>query len=114
MTEAGVTYPSTATVELPDRPPTPGTAALDVAADRTGRALEAAVAHAAASAAARRVDAEQTATVRRLRAIRDRWLPRLEAELAETDLRLDETEREEISRLLWTIGQRDRRDQVEA
>ncbi len=102
---AGVTYPSEASVALLPIPSLPGSAALGEAAEAGRRALEAAVRHAAATMARRRVDLELLATVRRLRAIRDRWLPRLEAQLDQLDVRLDETEREETTRLRWA-GQR--------
>ena len=98
---AGVTYPSTVSTDLPPVPPLPGSATLGAAAEAGQRALDAAVRHAAASMARRRVDLELLATVRRLRAIRDRWLPRLQAQLDQLDVRLDETEREETTRLRW-------------
>jgi len=101
-TQAGVTYPATASTQLPPPPPLGGNVALVDAGDACRRALDAAVRHAAASAALTKVLAELTATTRRLRAIRDRWLPDLQAQLGELDLRLDETEREEITRLRWT------------
>jgi V/A-type H+-transporting ATPase subunit D len=79
----GARYPVAATVRLPmqaDRGA--GTAAL-IQADAAYRgAVEAAAAHAVASAAVRTVEAELEATGRRLRAISDRWLPRLEGWLA--------------------------------
>ena len=99
--EVGVTYPSTASVELAAPPPLAGTAALAAATGATRVALGAAVRYAAATTALARVDAELTATIRRLRALRDRWLPHLEEQLAALDLRLDETEREEATRLRW-------------
>lgn len=100
-TEAGVTYPTTATVELPPPPTLAGAPTVAQAAAACRRALEAAVQHAAATTALRRADAELAATTRRLRAVRDRWLPRLQAQLYDLDLRLDETDREEIIRLRW-------------
>ncbi len=100
-TQAGVTYPSAATTTLPPPPVCAGTSALTQAAAACRRALAAAVEHAAAASALARVDAELVNTVRRLRAIRDRWLPQLEAQLAALNLHLDETEREEITRLRW-------------
>ncbi len=102
---AGVTYPSTASTVLPSVPALAGSATLGEAAEAGQRALDAAVRHAAATMARRRVDLELLATVRRLRAIRDRWLPRLQAQLDQLDVRLDETEREETTRLRWA-GQR--------
>ena len=98
----GARYPVAATVRLPmqaDRGA--GTAAL-IQADAAYRgAVEAAAAHAVASAAVRTVEAELEATGRRLRAISDRWLPRLEGWLATVTRELEEAEREEAFRLRW-------------
>ena len=102
---AGVTYPSIVATDFPGPPAMAGSAALPLAAGACSRALDAAVRHAAATTALARVETELVATVRRLRAIRDRWLPRLAEQLRELDLRLDENEREEITRLRWA-GQR--------
>lgn len=99
--QAGATYPSAAAVQLAAPPAVSGTPALTRAAAASRRAVDAAVQRAAATAARGRVDAELAATIRRLRAIRDRWLPRLHAQLDTLDLRLDEGEREEITRLRW-------------
>jgi len=100
-TQAGVIYPSSAAVALPPLSALTGSAALAQAASACRSALDAAVQHAAAATASSRVNSELAATTRRLRAIRDRWLPRLDTQLSELDLRLDETEREEITRLRW-------------
>lgn len=97
--QAGVVYPTTAAVELPPPPALDGPSALLEASRACRLALEAAVRHAAALAARRRVDAELDATVRRLRAIRDRWIPRLRRLLADLEVRLEETEREEQARV---------------
>jgi len=101
-TQAGVTYPATASTQLPTPPPAGGNVALAHAGDACRLAVDAAVQHAAASAALTKVAAELAATTRRLRAIRDRWLPDLQAQLGELELHLDESEREEITRLRWT------------
>ena len=97
--QAGVTYPSAAALDLPAPPELAGSPALSQAASAGRRALDAAVHHAAATTARARVEAELAATVRRLRAIRDRWIPQLQTQLDALDLRLDEIEREEITRL---------------
>ncbi|HZD67688.1 MAG TPA: V-type ATP synthase subunit D, partial [Actinomycetes bacterium] len=62
-------------------------------------ALAAAVQHAAATAALRTVEREVTATSQRLRAIEDRWIPRLRTTLAEVELALDELEHADAARL---------------
>jgi V/A-type H+-transporting ATPase subunit D len=98
----GARYPVAATVRLPlpaDRGA--GTAALSQADAAYRGAVEAAAAHAVATAAVRTVEAELEATGRRLRAISDRWLPRLEEWLATVTRELEEAEREEAFRLRW-------------
>ncbi len=100
----GVRYPAAATCEFPaasssDR--APGTAVLVEAQRAFHAAVEAAVETAAASAAVVIVDDEVAATRRRIRAVNDRWLPRLESALATRNHDLDENEREENFRLRW-------------
>jgi len=100
----GVRYPAEASCTLPveraDAPPA-GSGALVEARERYRRALEAAVQHAAAQAAVRVLEAEEHATRRRLRAIEERWVPRLREALAATQLRLDEEEHADGIRLRW-------------
>ena len=79
-------------------PPIPGTPALAAAAAAYRHALEAAVEHAAVTTAAARVSTELSVTQQRLRAVRDRWIPELPTALHELELRLDEHEREELTR----------------
>jgi V/A-type H+/Na+-transporting ATPase subunit D len=55
--------------------------ALVLAAEAHRRALEAAVIHAAAEARHRRLETQLRRTVRRLRALRKRWIPRQESML---------------------------------
>ena len=52
--------------------------------------------------------AELALTARRLRTIERRWLPEHRDALQTLELRLDEDEREELTRVRWTLG-RDRR-----
>ena len=98
----GVRYPVRARLDLPERAARPpGTAAL-VTADAAVRvALAAAAAHAVADAARHEVDREVLVTRHRLRAIADRWLPRLTTALDELSQRLEEDERAETVRLRW-------------
>jgi V/A-type H+-transporting ATPase subunit D len=57
------------------------------------------VQHAAAAEALRVIEAEALATRHRLRAIEDRWIPRLEHALAEVTLALEEQELADAVRL---------------
>ncbi|WFR71230.1 V-type ATP synthase subunit D [Prescottella defluvii] len=79
----GVAYPARTDCTCPDPADEPlvGPAVAE-ARDHHRRALAAAVAHAAAVTAVRLVDAELQSTVRRKRAISNRWIPALENELA--------------------------------
>jgi V/A-type H+/Na+-transporting ATPase subunit D len=97
-TEMGVELPAEASCELPSMPSIPGTPALSAAAAAYGSALQAGVEHAAVTAAKSRVSAELALTQRRLRAVRDRWIPQLHVTIAELEVRLDESEREELTR----------------
>ena len=73
--------------------------ALAAAREAHGRALEAAVRHAAAAGALRAVEAEALATRYRLRAVKNRWIPRLEQALADVTLALEEQELADSARL---------------
>jgi len=94
----GVRYPAGASCVIPE----PGTwdgPALAGARQAHRAALTAAVRHAAATEAVRLVEAETLATQYRLRAIRDRWIPRLERALAEVTLAIEEQEIADAARL---------------
>ncbi|HZC41670.1 MAG TPA: V-type ATP synthase subunit D [Streptosporangiaceae bacterium] len=62
-------------------------------------ALTAAAQHAAARAALAAVERETSITRYRLRAVRDRWIPRLRDALAQADFSLEELERADAARL---------------
>lgn len=112
----GVRYPARAAVRLPEelpRSPVAATAALPMARAAYRRALEAAVAHAAADGAARVVSAEVRTTRLRLRAIQDRWVPRLEQALAGVEASLLEAEGAENVRLRWVARARQPRRRTE-
>jgi len=66
-------------------------------------ALEAAARHAATAEALRVIEAEVLATRYRLRAIEDRWIPRLEQALAEVTFALEEQELADAARLRLAI-----------
>ncbi len=95
---AGVRYPGMTTVRAGPVPACAGPVLLE-AGRACSDALELAVRHAAAATAVDRVERELAVTVRRLRAVRDRWLPELEDALRALDLALEEVEREETTRL---------------
>jgi V/A-type H+-transporting ATPase subunit D len=104
--EVRISYVVTAGVQYPDggsctvRQPVPWAGTATAEARRAHQAaLEAAVAHAAAAAALRLIEAEVTVTRYRLRAIQDRWIPRLEQARAEITFALDELERADQARL---------------
>jgi V/A-type H+-transporting ATPase subunit D len=104
--EVRISYAVTAGVRYPDRgscigrQPVPWAGAATAEARRAHQgALEAAVTHAAAAAALRLIEAEVTVTRYRLRAIKDRWIPRLEQARTEITFALDELEREDEVRL---------------
>jgi hypothetical protein len=104
----GLRYPSEASYRAPapDTGSDTGTgattgAALQQACAAHRLALDAAVRHAAAQAALRAIEAEMAANRRRLHAVEDRWIPRLESTLAAVLLELAEAERSEGVRLRW-------------
>lgn len=77
----------------------PVNAAIAPAADAYREALRAGVRTAAAEEAVRRLDAEIALTRRRLRALDQRWIPRLRAELVGLELALEQAEQEDTLRL---------------
>jgi V/A-type H+/Na+-transporting ATPase subunit D len=109
----GVRHPRQATVRcgLPGAgAATAGTAALVEATAAYRAALDAAAPHAVAEETARRLDAEVAATRHRLRAVEDRWIPRLRTALRRSELDLEELEHAEGIRLRWAAGRRPREE----
>lgn len=107
----GARYPSDASVTFPAAPSAlPGTAAIYDARQACRVALEAAVRHAAATAAQRVMAAEVAATRLRLRAVETRWIPRLLAALAVLEQALDENEHADAVRLRRATGTSSRRE----
>jgi V/A-type H+/Na+-transporting ATPase subunit D len=107
----GVRYPAEATCTVQDPAPdapAPGNAALVTARDCYRRAVQAAVRQAALETAIRVLEAQEMATRRRLRAIADRWIPRLQQALAELQFKLEEDEHNDAVRLRWAAGNRSR------
>jgi V/A-type H+/Na+-transporting ATPase subunit D len=106
-TTMGVSHPVRATCQIPERQitaPTPDNTALVRAVAAYETALRAAVEHAVATAALRVVDAEVIATRRRVRAIDDRWIPRLTEAQRVLQFALDQQEHDDGVRLRWAAG----------
>ena len=100
----GVRHPASASCEPAAGPAVWAGPALVEARRAHQQALAAAVTHAAAAAALRILEAEAAATRYRLRAIRDRWIPRLEQARAEVMFAIDEQERADGARLRLAAG----------
>lgn len=94
----GVAYPDHVTTVPCPTPSLSSTASLVPTAQAYRNALDAAIAHGAASSALATIDAELRATRRRRRAIEHRLAPALESRLRRLELRLDEQDREEALR----------------
>ena len=111
----GARLPSVARLHMPAQPPharVPASASVVVAAAAYRDLLEAAVEHAVATGAARVVDDEVATTRFRLRAIEDRWIPRLEGARARLELVLAENESGEAVRLRWAAAHGRGRDRL--
>ncbi len=108
-TVMGLSYPAAAGYRPPDDDaamPPDGTAALIEARAAARRAASDALDYAVARAAVRAIDAELATTRQRLRAITDRWTPRLEHAYAQLAQQLEEAERSELVQLRWATGRR--------
>ena len=98
----GVRHPASPACVIPASVTWDGLA-LTRARQAHAAALEAAVQHAATAEALRVIEAEALATRYRLRAIEDRWIPRLEQALAEVTLALEEQELADAARLRLAV-----------
>jgi V/A-type H+-transporting ATPase subunit D len=112
LAEVTVSYTVTMGARHPDgtdctvpRPATWDGPALAAARQAHADALAAAVRHAAAAAAVSVIAAETAATRYRLRAVRDRWIPRLAEALAQVEFSLGEQERADGARLRQALRQ---------
>jgi V/A-type H+-transporting ATPase subunit D len=100
----GALLPTAQTVVVPDLPPVSafgGSSAAVFLARASREATHAAACAAAAERAEAELGAELRRTARRLRALRQRWIPQHETALAQLDLALDETQREEAVHSRW-------------
>jgi len=80
-----------------------GSSAAVIAARACGEATQAAARWAVSEHAEHELSAELGRTARRLRGLRDRWIPDLEAALADLNLVLDENQREQAARVRWLM-----------
>jgi V/A-type H+-transporting ATPase subunit D len=106
-TVMGVRYPAEPSCHLPEESPDaagPGPSALTEAQHAYREAVPAAVRHAAAAAAGRRVAAEIATTRQRVRALERHWIPRLQAALAAAELQMEELEHADAVRRHWAAG----------
>jgi len=100
----GARLPAVRTISLPDPPPLSALgagSATVVLADVCREATVAAARLAVAERAHAELVAELARTARRLRALRDRWIPQHEQALQRLDLALDESQREQAVRVRW-------------
>ncbi|HEU4947160.1 MAG TPA: V-type ATP synthase subunit D [Kribbella sp.] len=102
-TTMGVRHPIQTAVTFADGEPA-GSSALVFMIRAHREALAAAVQVAAAQRGVALLTAELSLTRQQQRALEARWIPRLEAQLAELEQRLDEVEREENLRLRWAAA----------
>jgi V/A-type H+-transporting ATPase subunit D len=102
-TTMGIRYPSEAVCTIPHAA-TWDSPVMARARQAHRAALVAAGQHAAAAAAVRVVEAEVRTTRYRLRAVRDRWIPRLEQALATVTFTIEELERADTARLRLAAG----------
>ncbi len=103
-TTMGVHHPEGGTCTMPQSLAIPASTALVQARDAHQQAAVAAVQHATAQAAMTRLSTEVTTTAQRVRALRHRWIPRLEAALRQVEFDLEELERAESVRRLRATG----------
>lgn len=103
----GVRYPAESITEIPPRRPpafAPDNTGLRHASRAAERAVSAGVHHAVATTALTAVGREIASTRRQLRAIRERWIPRLQSGLFGLVRALDEQEHDEHVRLRWAAN----------
>ncbi len=107
----GASLPSAQRPTIPEQPPLAAlgaSSAAVIAAQACAQATRAAIRLAVAARAVQELTSELGRTARRLRALRQRWLPQHEQALAALDLALDELQREQAVRVRWLTQRNDR------
>jgi len=105
----GAQIPRAETIDVPAPPSVSalgGSSSAVLLAQSGSEALRAAARYAVAVRADAELTAELTRTGRRLRALRERWIPQHERALAALDLALDEAQREQAVRVRWLAEHR--------
>ena len=105
----GAQLPDAKAINVPDPPSISalgGSSAAVLLAQACCRAARAAARYAIAERAEAELAAELARAARRLRALRDRWIPQHEHALAALDLALDEAQREQAIRIRWLTQRR--------
>ena len=100
----GARIPSVEAIGVPEPPPVSalgGSSAAVLLARACSEAAGAGARYAVAQRAEAELSAELGRAARRLRALRDRWIPQHEQALAALDLALDEAQREQAIRVRW-------------
>jgi len=103
----GARIPRAHQVDVPEPPAVSalgGSSASVLLAHACCEATRAAARHAIAERAEAELSAELGRAARRLRALRERWIPEHEQALAALDLALDEGQREQAVRVRWLAG----------
>jgi V/A-type H+/Na+-transporting ATPase subunit D len=106
----GARLPAIERITVPEPPPLSalgGSSAAVLAARACVEATRSAARYAVAQRADIELSAELRRAARRLRALRERWIPQHEAALAQLDLALDESQREQAARARSARRRRD-------
>jgi V/A-type H+-transporting ATPase subunit D len=105
----GARLPTAEQISIPDPPALSalgGSSAMVIAARACCEATRTAAHYAVAERAEAELSAELGRAARRLRALQQRWIPQHEQALAQLDLALDESQREQASRVRWLTHRR--------
>lgn len=107
----GARMPRADAIDVPEPPAVSalgGSSAAALLARACCEATRAAARYAIAERAESELSAELGRATRRLRALRERWIPQHERALAALDLALDESQREQAIRVRWLVGRNPR------
>jgi V/A-type H+/Na+-transporting ATPase subunit D len=107
----GARIPRAEVIDIPEPPAVSalgGSSAAVLLARACCEATGAASRYAVAQRAESELSAELGRAARRLRALRERWIPQHEQALAALDLALDESQREQAIRVRWLAGRSSR------